>query len=249
MTGIEITTHGAVQVLRFARPGKKNAINGEMYAALSDALERGEADAAIKAHVFLGSGGVFTAGNDLADFLATAQGTGGLGPDVLRFIRLLPSLTKPVLAGVDGAAIGIGTTMLFHCDLVYATPASKFATPFADLGLVPEAASSLLAPRLFGYQRAFELLVLGEPFSADRALSAGLVNAIVPAEDLERIVLETAHRLAAKPAQALQMSKRLMRGTTDDVLARTDDEAEAFRACLTSPEARKAFEAFFNRRS
>jgi enoyl-CoA hydratase/carnithine racemase len=169
---IAIWRDGGVQVLRIARPEKKNALTGAMYRALSDAIETGDADRLIAAHILIGSDGIFTAGNDLGEFLATARGTGDLGTDVLRFIRLLPAIKKPLIAAVDGSAIGIGTTLLFHADLVYATPGAMFATPFLDLGLIPEAASSLLMPRRIGYGRAFAMLALGEPVSANDALAA-----------------------------------------------------------------------------
>ena len=245
---IEVSKKDGAQILRIARPEKKNALTGAMYRALSDAIEQGDRDADVAAHVVLGAEGVFSAGNDIGDFLATARGTGDLGSDVVRFIRLLPVIEKPLIAGVDGAAIGIGTTLLFHCDLVYATPRTVLATPFLDLGLVPEAASSLLMPRALGYQRAFEMLVLGEPMSAEQALAAGLVNKLVPPEDLEKTALAAAAKLAAKPPGALRAARQLMRGTSDAILAKTDEEIEVFRRRLTSPEAVEAFTAFFEKR-
>jgi enoyl-CoA hydratase/carnithine racemase len=244
---VDISSSEGVQTLRLGRPEKRNALTQEMYRALSDALETGEADDSIRVRVLLGSGGHFTGGNDIADFLATATGEQGPPRDVLRFIEVLPRLQKPLIAGVDGQAIGIGTTLLLHCDLVYATPRATFATPFLDLGLVPEAASSLLMPRLMGYPRAFEMLVLGETFSAARACDSGLVNALVDPDSLEVHVLTIAARLANKPPQALLTARRLMRGNVDTVLERTREEAAEFARCLTSPEARAAFEAFFTR--
>ena len=244
---IEVSSAGGIQILRFARPEKRNAITGEMYRGLCAALEAAEADESIRVHVIFGSGGHFTGGNDLADFLASSTGDAGLPGDVVRFIELLPVLKKPLIAGVDGQAVGIGTTLLLHCDLVYATPRATFATPFLDLGLVPEAASSLLLPRLMGYPRAFEMLVLGEPFSAPRACEAGLVNTLVDPEALEIHVLSVAARLAKKPPVALLTAKRLMRAGSAEVLDRTRLEVEEFARCLTSPEARAAFEAFFKR--
>jgi enoyl-CoA hydratase/carnithine racemase len=238
-----------VQLLRLARPEKKNALTGAMYAALSDAIEAGDADASVAAHVITGSGDVFTAGNDLGDFLATARGTGDLAGDVLRFVRLLPVIRKPLIAAVNGDAIGIGTTLLFHCDLVYATPNATFATPFLDLGLVPEAASSLLMPMRMGYARAFEMLVLGETFTAESAVAAGFVNKVVESAHLERIALDAARRLAEKPPEALAIARRLMRGDPASILARTDAEIVFFRERLTSPEAIKAFTAFLEKRS
>ena len=147
---IERSLSDGVEVLRLVRPEKRNALTQEMYKALSDAFEAGEADGGVRVRVLFGSGGQFTAGNDIGDFLASARGEGGPPREVLRFIEVLPKLGKPVIAGVDGHAVGIGTTLLMHCDLVYATPAALFATPFLDLGLVPEAASSLLMPQCVG---------------------------------------------------------------------------------------------------
>jgi enoyl-CoA hydratase/carnithine racemase len=219
-----------------------------MYAALCDAIEKGDDDRAVAAHVITGSGGVFTAGNDLGDFLATARGTGDLSKDVLRFIHLLPVIRKPLIAAVDGDAIGIGTTLLFHCDLVYATPDSQFATPFLALGLIPEAASSLLMPRMIGHARAFEMLALGETFTAKQAALAGFVNKVVPSECLEKTALDAARRLASKPPEALAVTRRLMRGDPDEILKRTDIEVVAFRERLRSPEAIEAFTAFFEKR-
>lgn len=245
---IAIWRDGPVQILRIARPEKKNALTAAMYGALADAIEAGDADDTIAAHILTGSGGVFTAGNDIGDFLATARGTGGLDKKVLRFIRLLPVVKKPLIAAVDGNAIGIGTTLLFHCDLVYAAPDATFATPFLDLGVVPEAASSLLMPARMGYTRAFAMLALGDPLSADDALAAGFVNAIVPASDLEATALAAAKRLSAKPPEALAVARRLMRGDPEIILARMDEEVAAFRERLRSPEAVEAFTAFFEKR-
>lgn len=245
---VEVSQVDGAQILRLTRLAKKNALTGAMYAALSDAIEAGDADSSVAAHVIVGSGGVFTAGNDLGDFLATARGTGGLGKDVLRFIRLLPVTRKPLIAAVDGKAIGIGTTLLFHCDLVFATPGSTFATPFLDLGLIPEAASSLLMPLRMGYARAFEMLIMGETFTAEQALTAGFVNKIVPSENLESTAFDAARRLAAKPPEALAMARQLMRGNPAGILARIDVEVEGFRERLRSPEAIEAFTAFFEKR-
>jgi enoyl-CoA hydratase/carnithine racemase len=245
---IAVWRDGSVQVLRIARPEKKNALTGAMYRALSDAIESGDADGSIAAHILIGSGGIFTAGNDLGDFLATARGAGDIGTDVLRFIRLLPAIKKPLIAAVDGSAIGIGTTLLFHADLVYATPGATFATPFLDFGLIPEAASSLLMPQRMGYARAFEMLVLGNPMSTNDAVAAGFVNAIVPAEELEAAALGAARTLAQKPPEALAMARRLMRGDPAPILARTEAEVAGFRERLASPEAIESFTAFFEKR-
>ncbi len=248
MSEIEVTRTGAVQVLRMTRPEKKNALTREMYGALCDAIETGDEDPNVAAHVLLGSGGQFTSGNDIGDFLAASTSRDGVA-HVLRFIRLLPLIKKPVIAAVEGLAIGIGTTLLFHCDLVYATPDATFATPFLDLGLVPEAGSSLLMPRGMGYQRAFEMLVLGERFSAERAREAGFVNALVAAGDLEATALGAARRLASKPPEALAIARRLLRGKTEEISACVNEEAIAFEQRLKSPEAREAFQAFLEKRA
>jgi enoyl-CoA hydratase/carnithine racemase len=254
---IEIKAADGVQVIRFLRPEKENAITGPMYAAMSEALAAAETDDAIAAHVFIGSGGVFSAGNDINDFLrraqaavqATAAGDGqGIPTPSLNFIRLLPKVTKPMIAAVDGLAIGVGTTMLLHCDLIYATPAASLRAPFLDLGLIQEAGSSLTAPARLGYPRAFELICLGEPFSAERAHQAGLINAIVPADQLEAAAMAAARRLVAKPRQALMLSRRLLRQGFPDVGAMMDQEAEAYAVLMRSPEAREAFTAFLEKR-
>lgn len=244
---ILITIADGVQTIRLNRPGKKNALTGAMYAAMADAIEAGDASPNVSVHVILGSGGVFSSGNDINDFVATAQGT-SVPTQVLRFIRLLPRIAKPLVAGVDGPAVGIGTTLLFHCDLVYATPGAIFATPFLDLGLVPEAASSLLMPQRMGYARAFEMLAVGTPFPASRMVDAGLVNAVVAASDLEDKVMEAATGLAIKPPEALKAARRLMRGDPADIIKRTDAEAVMFAERMSSPEAREAFQAFLEKR-
>ena len=250
---IEIAAADGVQVIRFLRPEKKNAFTGPMYAAMSEALEAAETDAAIAAHVFIGSGGVFSAGNDINDFLRRAQavvaGDGqGVPAPSLDFIRRLPKVTKPMIAAVDGLAIGVGATMLLHCDLIYATPAASLRAPFLDLGLIQEAGSSLTAPARLGYPRAFELICLGEPFSAERALASGLINAVVPADRLEATALAAAMRLAAKPRQALMLSRRLLRQGFPDIGAMIDQEAAAYAVLMRSPEAREAFTAFLEKR-
>jgi enoyl-CoA hydratase/carnithine racemase len=248
-TGVEVTNSEQIQLLRLARPEKKNALTEAMYGALADALETGDAVETVRVHVLLGAGGVFTAGNDINDFLANAMASGGKGRNVLRFIRKLPRLEKPLIAGVDGPAVGIGTTMLFHCDLVYATPAATFSTPFVDLGLVPEAASSLLMPARLGYARAFEMLVMGAVMGAEPMREAGLVNAILQAADLEAGVMKAAQALAKKPREALAATRRLMRGDPAEIERRIEAEAGEFAARLASPEARAAFLAFLSRKS
>ena len=246
---VDITLKDGVQTLRFARPDKKNAITGPMYEALSAALDRGECDSDIAVHLFVGSGGMFTAGNDLKDFIAHAtSGQKGMPIPALEFVRRLARVSKPMIGAVDGLAVGIGTTLLLHCDLVYASPAAYLKTPFLDLALVPEAGSSLLAQRM-GYQRAFELLCLGASFDAARAEQAGLINRVMSADQLEPAAMAAAQALAAKPPAALRAARDLMRGVDNEaVKAKIEEEAKVFAACLESPEAQDAFKAFFEKR-
>ncbi len=244
---IEISRQGAVQTIRMNRPEKKNAITRAMYSDMKNAMAAGEADDAIRCHVFLGVPGAFSAGNDMQDFLAYAT-TGGDMPEVIGFLETLALLKKPVVSGVDGLAIGIGTTIHLHCDLTIATPRSLFRTPFVDLGLVPEAASSFLAPGIMGHQKAFALLALGDDFSAEDALSAGLIYKIVSEDDLELETLKLATRVASRAPEALQISRRLMKQTPDLVIARIHEEAQLFSERLRSNEAREAFVAFMTRK-
>jgi len=252
-TDIEIAVADGVQILRFLRAGKKNAFTGAMYNAMSAALDAAETNEGIAVHVFIGSGGVFSAGNDINDFLRRAEAGQGGGQDgipapSLDFIRRLPKVSKPMIAAVDGLAVGIGTTLLLHCDLVYASPSASLRTPFLDLGLVQEAGSSLLAPERLGYPRAFELLCLGESFTAERALQAGLINAIVPAAELEATALAAARRLVAKPRQALISARRLLRQNQAALASMIDAEANCYKELMSSPEAREAFTAFLEKR-
>jgi enoyl-CoA hydratase/carnithine racemase len=252
-TDIAIEVKDGVQIVRFLRAAKKNAFTGAMYNAMTEALARAETNEAIAVHLFIGSGGVFSAGNDINDFLRRAEadgqgGAAGIPAPSLDFIRCLPKLSKPMIAAVDGLAVGVGTTLLFHCDLIYATSSASLRAPFLDLGLVQEAGSSILAPARLGYPRAFELICLGEPFSAERALAAGLINAIVPAAELEATALRAAARLIAKPRQALLTSRRLMRRQTAEISSMIDLEAQCYAELMASPEAREAFLAFLEKR-
>jgi len=261
---VEIGRFDGVQTLRFKRPEKKNALTPEMYRVLCDALVEGDQSPEVAAHVFLGCEGDFTTGNDIGNFLefalspeeASAGQGSSLKPDVsgdvpvaqvFRFINVLPQVKKPMIAAVDGLAVGIGTTLLFHCDLVYASERASFSTPFLDLGLVPEAASSLLAPSRMGYNRAFELIVLGETFSAVRMQEAGIVNHLLPPEEVEAAAIKAARRLAMKPPEALAIARRMLRPDPDILAERTNLEAKAFMERLKSPEARAAFQAFLKR--
>ena len=247
---IEIRVDNGVQIIRLVRADKKNALTGPMYDAMSAALEEAERSDAIAAHVFLGSGGVFTAGNDINDFVRRAQdGSQHAAPSQL-FIGRLPKVTRPMIAAVDGLAVGIGVTLLLHCDLVYATPTASFRAPFVDLGLIQEAGSSLLGPARLGYARAFELLALGEVWTADRAAQAGLINAVVVGEgELEAKALAAARRLAAKPRAALLAARRMLKGDPALASKAIADELAVYKDLIRSPEAREAFRAFLEKRA
>ena len=234
---IERDCRDHVQTLRINRPDKKNALTSDMYAAMADGLREGDADPEVAVHLLAGTGGIFTAGNDLGDFLRMAD-SGDFDPTVFGFMKALVTSKKPIVAAVDGLAVGIGTTMLLHCDLVYASESAEFRTPFLSLGIVPEAASSLLAPARMGFAPAFELLCAGQPFSAERALRAGLINAVVPASDLEGCARDAALGLAAKPVEAMASARKLMRGDPSTILQRIDEEIELFKVHMRSPEAR-----------
>jgi enoyl-CoA hydratase/carnithine racemase len=244
---ILVERQGAVQIIRINRPDKKNALTRAMYAAMRAALIDGDADPAVCVHVFLGVPGAFSAGNDLADFLVMATGGEG-GHEVWDFLLALASAQKPMVSGVDGIAVGIGTTLNLHCDLTFATPRTVFRTPFVDLGLVPEAGSSLLVPQILGRQGAFALLGLGEGLSAERAKAAGLIYEVVEENVLEASVLSAAGQIAAKPPQALKIARDLMRGPREELTARIRQEAEQFRERLKSDEARVALMAFMSRK-
>jgi enoyl-CoA hydratase/carnithine racemase len=244
---ILVERKGAVQVIRMNRPDKKNAISRVMYAKMTAALTDGDADQAVRVHVFLGVPGAFSSGNDLADFMAAAMGE-EIGTEAFNFLIALANSAKPIVSGVDGIAVGVGATINLHCDLTFATPRTEFRMPFVDLGLVPEAGSSLLAPEILGRQRAFALLGLGEAFSAERAKAAGLIYDVVPEDQLETAVFVAAEAIAAKPPQALKIARDLMLGPREALVSRIREEAEHFRVRLSSEEARAAFIAFMDRK-
>ncbi|MCJ2011304.1 enoyl-CoA hydratase-related protein [Methylobacterium sp. J-076] len=235
-----------VRLLTIARPQKKNALTGAMYDALRVALEQADASGAIRAVVFAGQPGMFSAGNDLSDFLAQ-PGRGFSDTPALRFIRQLARTETPMVAAVEGIAVGIGATLTLHCDLVYASPSARLRMPFVELGLVPEAASSYLLPLRVGRLKATELLLLSEILDADGAHALGLVNAVIPADMLLEHALSQAARLAALPQGALAASRRLIRGDRERVEAALDAEAEAFDAQLRSPESQERLNAFLSR--
>src|SRR5215470_17786098 len=242
---VRVTTADRVTTIRFDRPDKKNAITLEMYAALSDALDAATADPAVRAVVLAGARDCFTAGNDLGDFVRAAQG--GDTASGARFLHTLAGFDKPLIGAVAGVAIGIGTTMLLHCDLVYAAPTARFRTPFVDLALVPEAGSSILLPALVGARRAAQLLLLGDQLDAQTALAWGLINAVV--DDPDAAAATAAGKLATLPPGSLRATKALTRRASRDAVAETMGvELEAFAERLRSPEAMEAFQAFLARR-
>jgi len=244
---VNVTDDGPIRLLRLNRPSKMNALSDAMYEALAEALENTAVSKAIKCVIITGGPTAFTSGADMQDLLYAAQHREGLRPQVVRFMHRIAHAAKPVVAAVQGVAVGIGTTMLLHCDYVVAASNARFSTPFVSLGITPEAASSLLMPRMMGIRRAFELLVMGHPMDAQAAKAAGIVNAVVPAEDLEAEAMKAALEIAALPVEAVAASRRLIRGSLAQVVKRIDEEAEILRTRLRSDEARQAFEAFFAR--
>jgi enoyl-CoA hydratase/carnithine racemase len=243
---IVVTDEDGVRIVRMNRPDKKNALTQPMYEDMTRALREAEASEAIRCVVLAGGPGAFCAGSDISDFQKRAEG--GLKPITVDFLHALVRNPRPLLAAVDGLAIGIGTTMLLHCDYVVATGAATFATPFTKLGLIPEAASSLLGPMRMGHARAFALLVMGRTMSAEEAKAAGLINAIVDSAALDSAVLQAAREVAGLPAGAVALARKLMRGNLDDLLRRVDTEAMYFKERLQSDEARAAFAAFLARK-
>jgi enoyl-CoA hydratase/carnithine racemase len=243
---ILVQDDGAIRTIRMNRPAKKNALTQPMYAAMTRALNEAGADAAIRCIIFAGAPNMFCAGSDIGDFQKRAEG--GLEPVTVDFLRALVRNEKPLVAAVGGIAVGIGTTMLLHCDHVVAATGATFATPFLKLGLIPEAASSLLAPQRMGHARAFSLLVMGRPLSAQDAHEAGIVNTVVDAAAVEETALKAAQEIAALPPNAVRLARRLMRSSAENVAERIEVEVEHFKERLKSDEARAAFAAFFARK-
>ena len=242
-----VERQGAAQIIRMNRGDKKNALTRAMYATMAAALNASNDDSEIRVNVIMGVPGAFSAGNDIADFMVIATGGDG-GTEVFDFLCALATLKKPLISAVDGVAVGIGTTIQFHCDLSFATPRTVFHTPFTDLGIIPEAGSTLIGPALLGRQTAFAMLALGEPFPAERALQAGLIYKVVSEDALEAEVLSAAARIAEKPPTALATARRLMVGDTDKLVERVTEEGRHFRQMLASEEARNAFMAFMSRK-
>jgi enoyl-CoA hydratase/carnithine racemase len=236
---VKVETNEAVEIIRLDRPDEMNALTGEMFDAMSDALVLGEGDSKIRAFVIAGSAGMFTQGADdkeLEEYLSS----GSVTPGAIRFMKTLATLDKPVIAAVDGPALGIGTTMLFLCDYVIASEWSMFGVDHVGAGLPLDAAASLLAPRVIGHHVAFELLILGDTLDTARAKEVGLVNKIVEAESVEQAALEVATRLAERPPEAVRLAKRLLVGDRRDVVTRITSEASSFAALQRSPHASAA---------
>jgi len=244
---IKTATLNGVATIEIARPEKKNALTQAMYQAMADAILDAQLDSAVRALLITGQPGIFTSGNDLEDFMQRPPS----GPDspVFKFMKALAECDKPVVAAVTGGAVGIGTTMLLHCDLVYVADDARLAMPFTSLGLVPEYASSLLLPQLVGHVKAAERLLLGDPFNGEQAVELGIANAVLPASEVMAHARRIAERFNALPPGAVRESKLLMkRGRKDVVMQQMAVEGEIFGQRLRSPEAREAFQAFFEKR-
>ncbi len=249
---IKTATLNGVATIEIARPEKKNALTVAMYQAMADALHAAAADPAVRAVLITGQPGIFTSGNDIEDFMSRPPGSGGsnhMDSPVFQFMLALLGCDKPVVAAVTGAAIGIGTTMLLHCDFVYVSDESRLAMPFVALGLVPEFASSLLVPQLMGHGKAAEKLLLGDPFTPADAVDCGIANAVLPAGEVVNHARRVAERFNQLPPGAVQGAKKLLRGPQREaIIATIRTEGELFAQRLRSPEAMEAFQAFFQKR-
>ncbi len=242
---IKISHERGVQIIELSRPDKKNAFTGAMYHQLREALVAADADQSVSVILLTGAGNAFSAGNDLEDFLNSPPENADAPP--FRFLNVLVQVKKPVVAAVNGLAVGIGATMLFHCDLVFAQDSARFSFPFVALGLVPEGASTLLLARLVGHQRASEILLLGDPLSAHEAQATGLVNRVIPDQPVRDFALAQAIRLTQLPQGAILRTKALLKHP-DEVLQRIKLEAETFVARTKSSAAQEAFAAFLEKR-
>ncbi|NIA15742.1 MAG: enoyl-CoA hydratase [Nitrospiraceae bacterium] len=240
-------TEDGIYRIQLNRPEKKNALTHAMYSTLVAALEEAGADESVRVVLLTGTPGCFSAGNDVMDFMG-APVFDDTSP-VIRFLHGIPESRKPIVAAVSGIAIGIGATMLLHCDLVYAASDTRFQMPFVNLGICPEAASSYLLPRIMGYPRAAELLLLGQPFDAETARSVGIVNAVCAPDEVETLALEKARLLAAQPPAAVRAARALLNRATQAIIRETIEvECEMLAECIRSPEAAEAFQAFAQRR-
>lgn len=247
MTDILQHIDQGVMTLTFNRLDKKNSITAAMYASLADAMEHAQTNAEVRVVLIQGHETIFSAGNDIADFLNRPPS--GHDAPVFRFLRGIAGFSKPLLAAVAGPAVGIGTTLLFHCDLVYAGDNAAFSMPFVNLGLCPEAGSSILVPQMMGHHRAAEALLMGEPFMAEAAQEVGLINRVLPPTEVNNYAQSQARKLAAKPMSSLVETKRLMKmGQAAQIMAQIEAEAASFGRMLQEPAAREAFGAFMEKR-
>jgi enoyl-CoA hydratase/carnithine racemase len=246
-TSVDVTDNGGVRIIRMQRPEKKNALTQPMYAAMTHALVEAGSSDAVRCIMLAGGPGAFCAGSDIGEFLEAAE-TGALRPSSVAFLKALAHNAKPMVAAVSGVAVGIGTTMLFHCDHAVAGSDAVFSTPFLKLALIPEAASSLLAPMRMGYARAFSMLVMGRSLDAAEAQAAGIVNTVVDPAAVDATAFKAAQEIAALPPGAVAVARRLMRGHLDAVVEQIDAEVMHFKERLQSDEARAAFTAFLSRR-
>ncbi len=244
---VKAALEDGVLTIAFDRPEKKNALTNAMYGVIADALEGAETDPAVRVVLFQGEGDSFTAGNDLVDFAGIAAGQGPAERHVTRMLKALANARKPLIAAVHGVAVGVGTTMLLHCDLVFVAEDARLSTPFVNLALVPEAASSLLLPNRIGHARAFAMFALGEVVSGTRAEALGIANAAVPAAEVRERARAAALEVARRPPGAVQAAKRLMRDAAT-IAAVMDAEGAVFEERLKTAEAREAFMAFMERR-
>src|SRR5215510_6612062 len=243
-----VSDEDATRVIRLRRPEKKNAFTQDMYRAMSDAIDTAQNNPDVRCIIITGGSGVFTAGDDVEEFLEAGTSGPDMLSDAVKFLYSLALNVKPIIAAVDGVAIGMGTTMLFHCDYVLASTTATFSTPFINLGLVPEGASSLLMPRTMGYQRAFAMLVMGRKFSADEAHQAGFVNVVVAPGHTEAEARKVAREICALPAEAVAITRKLIRLPPEDMTRRIDQEGHLFGERMRSKEAVAAFKAFVDRK-
>jgi enoyl-CoA hydratase/carnithine racemase len=247
---IIVEDEDATRTITMRRPEKKNTLTQEMYLAMSDAIDGAQSNAAIRCLILTGRSGVFTAGNDIGDFLQAATETHDVARprNAVIFLQSLVNNKKPIIAAVDGVAIGIGTTMVVHCDYVIASTTASFSSPFIQYGLVPDGATSLLVPRMVGHQRAFAMLVMGRPMTAEDARGAGLVNTIVPPGHAVIEARKVAREICALPADAVAISRKLLKLPTEDLVRRIGEEDHFFGERMRSPEAIAAFQNFFLRK-
>lgn len=246
MKDILVSQQDAVLTITINRPEKKNALTRDMYTAMADALEDANSSSDIKVVLIQGEGDGFTAGNDISMFAGVSKGE--TNTETVRFMKALASSPIPVVAKVHGAAVGIGTTLLFHCDFVYCAEDTYFSLPFINLALVPEFGSSKILPNLVGHRKAAEWLMLGEPFGAEEALANGIVNNVASLTELDELCQKTIAKLLAKPREAMQKTKALMKPDYNDMMAHVEDEIKVFGEQLISAPAKEAFDAFLNKR-